>query len=111
MRPTAGTLPLDTLAAARQLRERPLYRKRGNRPEGVIDEVHAALAVRRRLDLGEAPQSGNVDAAELAIDVGGLHVQICKRGDGARIFACPVEGLPEAGALPPICRDRCSCGS
>jgi hypothetical protein len=35
----------------------------------VIDEVEVTLAVCRRLDLGEAWQSGLVDAAELAVAV------------------------------------------
>ena len=42
--------------------------------EGVIDEPHLALAVGRRLGVGEAGQSGVVDAAEFAIDVGGLRL-------------------------------------
>ena len=48
--------------------------------EGVIDEPHAALAVCRRLGMGEARQSGVVDAAEFAVDIGGLHVHAGERG-------------------------------
>ena len=59
--------------------------------EGVIDEMHAALAVGRRLGVGEARQSGFVDAAEFAVEIGGLHVQVRERRDGAWIFGRPVE--------------------
>ena len=62
--------------------------------ERVIDETHAALAVGRRLGVGEARQAGLVDAAEFAVDIGGLHVQIRERRDGARIFGSPVEAGP-----------------
>ena len=60
--------------------------------EGVIDQPHAALAVGRRLGVGEARQSGVVDAAEFAVDIGGLHVQIRERGDDARIFVASSRG-------------------
>ena len=59
--------------------------------EGVIDEPHLALAVGRRLRLREARQSGVVDAAEFAVEIGGLHLQVRERRDGARIFVGPVE--------------------
>ena len=62
--------------------------------ESVIDEMHAALAVGRRLRLREARQSGVVDAAEFAVDIGGLHVQVRERRDGAWIFVGPVEPSP-----------------
>ena len=58
--------------------------------EGVINEPRAALAICRRLSEGEARQSSLVNAAELAIDVGGLHIHIGERRDGARIFVGPV---------------------
>jgi len=63
--------------------------------ESVKDEPSGALAVGRCLDAREARQSGIIDAAELAIEIGGLHVQVRKRCDGARIFVSPVE--PSAG--------------
>ena len=46
--------------------------------ESVKDELHVALAVGRRLRLREARQSRIVDAAELAVEIGGLHVQVAK---------------------------------
>jgi hypothetical protein len=44
--------------------------------ESVIDEAHAASAVGRCLRLGEARQTGLVDAAEFAVDIGGFHPDI-----------------------------------
>jgi hypothetical protein len=44
--------------------------------EGVVDELDAAFAVGRRLGLGEARQSCAINAAEFAVDVGGLHSHI-----------------------------------
>jgi hypothetical protein len=56
-------------------------RRRGDIPtvemqeiESVIDKLHRALAVGGRLCLREARQSSVVDAAEVAVDVGGLHL-------------------------------------
>ena len=60
----------------------------------IIDQPHAVLAVGRRLRLRKAWQSGVVDAAKLAIDLGGLHFEICESGDGAWIFVSPVEPGP-----------------
>ena len=62
--------------------------------EGVIDELHAALAVGRRLGMGEARQSGVIDAAEFAVEIGGLRLHIRERRDGAWIFVAPVEAGP-----------------
>ena len=62
--------------------------------EGVIDEMHAALAVGRRLGVGEARQSGFVNAAEFAIEVGGLHIQVRERRRGTWIFGRPIEAGP-----------------
>ena len=59
--------------------------------EGVVDEPNLALAVGRGLGVGEARQSGVVDAAELAVEIGGLHLE---RRDGVRIFVGPVEPRP-----------------
>ena len=69
--------------------------------ESVIDEVHAALAVGRRLGLREARQSGVVDAAEFAVEIGGLDVQARQRREGARIFVGPVEPGPVSNCTPP----------
>src|SRR5580698_5389893 len=60
-----------------------------------IDEPHLALAIRRRLRLREARQSRLVDATELAVEIGGLYVQVRKRLNEAWIFLGPVE--PSAG--------------
>jgi hypothetical protein len=62
--------------------------------EGVVDEMHAALAVGGRLGMGEARQPGIVDAAELAVEIGRLHVHVGERCDGARVFGGPVEAGP-----------------
>ena len=62
--------------------------------EGVVDEMHAALAVGGRLGMGEARQPGLVDAAELAVEIGRLHVHVGERCDGARVFGGPVEAGP-----------------
>jgi hypothetical protein len=62
--------------------------------EGVIDDLNAALAIARRLGMGEAGQSSVIDATKLAIDVSGLYLEVCKRGDDARIFSRPVESGP-----------------
>ena len=50
-----------------------------------------ALAVARRLRLCEARQASGVHAAEFSVDIGGLHVEVCERSPGARIFVGPVE--------------------
>jgi hypothetical protein len=60
-----------------------------------IDEPHLALAIRRRLRLREPRQSRLVDATELAVEIGGLYVQVRKRLNEAWIFLGPVE--PSAG--------------
>jgi len=52
-----------------------------------------ALAVRRRVRLGEARQPGVINAAEFAVDVSCVHPHIGERRDRARIFV----GLVEAG--------------
>jgi hypothetical protein len=44
--------------------------------------------------MGEAGQARVVDAAEFAIEIGGLHVQGPQRRDGAWIFAGPVKAGP-----------------
>jgi hypothetical protein len=45
----------------------------------------------RRLGASEARQSSFVDAAEFTIEIGGLHIEIGERRDGAWIFLRPVE--------------------
>ena len=60
----------------------------------VVDQVHAAFAVRRRLRLRKTWQSSVINAAEFAVDVGGLHVEVRKRGDCARVLGCPVQSGP-----------------
>ena len=59
--------------------------------EGVIDEAHAAFAVGRSLGLGKARQSGLVDPAELAVDIGGLRLHIRRAPRWRRIFGGPIE--------------------
>ena len=59
--------------------------------EGVIDEMYVALAVRRRLCLRETLF---IDAAEFAVEIGGLDVHILESLDGSRIFGGPVEAGP-----------------
>ena len=44
--------------------------------EGVVDEPRAAFAVGCSLGAGEAGQFGVIDAAEFAVEIGGLHVQV-----------------------------------
>jgi hypothetical protein len=53
--------------------------------------AHFALAVGGRLGMGEARQARVVDAAEFAVDISGLHVQVRKRRDGTWICGGPVQ--------------------
>ena len=62
--------------------------------ENVIDEPHPARAVARRLRLREARQSVLADAAQFAVEIGGLHRQLREGGDDARIFVAPIEPRP-----------------
>jgi hypothetical protein len=62
--------------------------------EGVTDEPHLTLAVGRRLGIREAWHASLIDAAELAIDVSGLDVEICERCNGAWILVGPIEAGP-----------------
>ena len=41
--------------------------------------------------LGEARQTSVVDATEFAVDVGGLHIWVRERCDGAWIFGGPIQ--------------------
>jgi hypothetical protein len=78
-------LPLD------KLKVRDVLTVEMQEIESVIDEPHPALAVGRSLGMGEARQSGVVDAAEFAVEISGLHLQFRERGDDAWIFVGPVE--------------------
>jgi hypothetical protein len=69
--------------------------------------MHAALAVGRRLCLGEARQASVVDATEFAVDVGGLHIQVRERRDDAWIFVSPVESGPGQELHAAIVDPRC----
>jgi hypothetical protein len=62
--------------------------------EGIIDEMHAALAVRRCLRMRKARQSSIVDAAEFAVEIGRLHVYVGEHCGGAWIFGSPIEPGP-----------------
>ena len=62
--------------------------------ESIIDDMNAALAIARRLSLGKARRSRIVDAAEFAVDIGGLHIQVRKGSNHAWIFAGPVQPGP-----------------
>jgi hypothetical protein len=44
--------------------------------ERVMDEMHIALAVGCGLRLRKTRQSAVVNAAELAVDIGGLHIEV-----------------------------------
>ena len=67
--------------------------------ESVIDEVHIVFAVGRGLGVGESRQPSLINAAEFAIDVSGLDVEVRERCNGAWIFVSPVEaGLGVARA-------------
>jgi hypothetical protein len=74
--------------------------------ESVKDEPSGALGVGRCLDAREAGQSGIVDAAELAIEIGGLHLQTRQRRGGARIFGGPVKAGPGQKLHPPFVDPR-----
>jgi hypothetical protein len=50
--------------------------------------------LRLALRLREAWQSRVVNAAEFAVEVGCLHVEVSERGHGARIFGSPVAPGP-----------------
>jgi hypothetical protein len=44
--------------------------------EGIVDKLRAALAVGRCLNLREAQQSGVINAAEFAVEIGGLRLHM-----------------------------------
>ena len=80
--------------------------------EGVIDEPHFAPTIGRRLRLGEAWQSTIIEAAEFAVEIGGLRLHVRKRFDDAWLFACPVEPGPGSGAahgVPDARRPKSHC--
>ena len=64
--------------------------------------MDTALAVARRLGPGEAGQAGVVDPAEFAVEISGLHSQLRKRCDGARILIGLVEPGPGLQLYPPV---------
>src|SRR5580692_5911667 len=115
----AGVMAIELkagLVCYQRLEQRPALNQRQTRDvpaadmqeiESVIDEMHAALAVARRLGTGKAGQSGVVDATKFPIDIGGLHVDVRQRGEDTRIFGAPVEAGPgeqlHAAAIDP-CR-------
>jgi hypothetical protein len=74
--------------------------------EDVIDEPHLALAVGRRLGVGEARQSSLIDAAGFAVDVGGPYVQVRERDDGPWIFCRSNRDRSGSGVAPG--RYRCA---
>src|SRR5580700_3582401 len=82
---------LEKRFALDELKVRDIPTAKMQEIESVIDEVHAAFAIGRRLPLGEAGQAGLVDTAEFAVDIGGFHPHIGQRRNGARIFVGPVE--------------------
>jgi hypothetical protein len=51
---------------------------------------------------GESQQPSLIDAAEFAIDVSGLDVEIRERYDGARIFVGPIEAGPSQQLHAPV---------
>jgi hypothetical protein len=59
--------------------------------ERVMGETGSAFAIRRRLGVSEARKSRFINSAEHAVEIGGLHVQVRERGDGARIFVGPIK--------------------
>src|ERR1700735_2616489 len=59
--------------------------------ESVIDELHIVFAVGRGLGVGGSRQPSLINAAEFAIDVSGLDVEVRERCNGAWIFVGPVE--------------------
>src|ERR1700678_2621237 len=82
---------LEKRFALDELKVRDIPTTKMQEIESVIDEVHAAFAIGRRLRPGEVGQTGLVDTAEFAVDIGGFHPHIGQRCDGARIFVGPVE--------------------
>jgi hypothetical protein len=59
--------------------------------EGVKGQTHFALAVGRLLNLSEARQAEFVDAAELAVQIRGLGLDVREGGDRGRTLGGPVE--------------------
>jgi hypothetical protein len=47
--------------------------------EGVVNEAHAALAIARGLGLRKARQAIVANPAQLAVEVGCLHPDLCQR--------------------------------
>jgi hypothetical protein len=70
--------------------------------ESVIDELYIAFTIGRRPGLRESRQPSLIDAAQFAIDVSGLDVQVRQRRDRAWIFVGPVEPGPSQELNPSI---------
>jgi hypothetical protein len=85
---------LEKRLALRQREVRDVKAGEVQEIEGIDDEPYFALAVSRRLGMGKAGQSGVVDAAELAVDIGGLQAEVRECGDDTGIFRSPVEAGP-----------------
>jgi hypothetical protein len=62
--------------------------------ESVIDELYIPFAVGGSLCVGESRQPSLIDAAEFAIDVSSLDIEISERCNRAWIFVGPVEPSP-----------------
>jgi hypothetical protein len=54
--------------------------------ETVVDEPHLVLTVGRSLGVSKSRQASLINAAEFAIEISGLDVQVRERCDGAWIF-------------------------
>jgi hypothetical protein len=59
--------------------------------EGVKDQAHAARPIGRGLGHGEVRQAVVDDAAQFAVEIGGLRAHGCERRKRAWIFGAPVE--------------------
>ena len=70
--------------------------------ETVIDEPHLAFTVGRRLGVSKSWQASLINAAEFAIEISGLDVQVRERCDGAWILVGPVEPGPSQQLHAPV---------
>src|ERR1700722_7490832 len=70
--------------------------------ESVIDELHIAFAVGRRLCVGESRQPSLIHAAEFPVEVSGPDVELQERCDSAWIFVGPVEAGPGQQLHAPV---------
>ena len=79
--------------------------------ESVVDQLHPALAVARRLRLREAWQSIFADAAQFAVEIGALRPHIREGGNDARIFVAPIEAASASAIVPARDQGVRTCGS